>query len=85
MYIFINKKNGNILGVKIKDTSNKEYCNEASYTLTEDSELVFVAKSKEQAEKILKEDSKWYASSAKHPCHGNINPQDYEIKELIIK
>lgn len=84
MFVLVNKKTGAILKAKVKDTSNGDFCNEISYTLNEDKGMPFLALTKEQAKKVLKEDSHWYNSTEIHPCHGSICPSDYEVKELIF-
>lgn len=82
MFVLVNKKTGVILRAEARDTSRNDECNNMSFTLNEKVGMPFLALTKDQAEKVLNKDSRWYNSSEAHPCHGSIKADEYEIKEL---
>lgn len=82
MFVLVNKKTSVILRAEARDTSRNDECNNMSFTLNEKVGMPFLALTKDQAEKVLNNDSRWYNSSEAHPCHGGIKVDEYEIKEL---
>lgn len=82
MFVLVNKKTGVILRAEARDASRNDFCNNMSFTLNEKTGMPFLALTKEQAEKVLKNDSCWFFSSEAHPCHGSIKVNEYEVKEL---
>lgn len=83
LYVLINKKNGVIMRMEARDTSDGEYSGNVSYTLNESKGAFFVAESEAQAKKVIRQDSHWYNSSSEHPCHGNVKVSELEVKELV--
>lgn len=80
LYILQNKKTGLILKCEVKCHSDRDDCNEMSYTLNEKKGFLFVSDSKENIEKVLSGDVDWYNSSPECPCIGNIKVSDLEVK-----
>lgn len=84
MFVFVNKKTGEILGIEVQSNDGAEFCNSIEVSFDEYSDTPFIGKSMDEMNRVINHNPDWYNSGLKNPCHASVKLEDYEIKKLQL-
>jgi hypothetical protein len=89
MFAILNTKTLKLATLSFSSNGDAEFCNDTTCTIDFNDEAYFIAKTREDAEKVLTNNEHWFSSSASRPEWGynfkkslpNLKVVELQIKE----